>query len=142
MRASPNPRDKGSSILSLGNPPECSRAKSLRKDFTFSTDLHLMAPAILRFSEANGPVDKPAKIARIEFPGRTTLTSLYGAALDIPARPGIVRLSFLHIQQEKHLTLDMYGNLPPSLFKTLNGLKRSSQKLCHFFLRLLELLAK
>jgi hypothetical protein len=101
-----------------------------------------MAPAILRFSQANGPVDKPAKIARIKFPCRTTLTSLHGTVLNIPARPSIVRFSFLHIQQEKHLTFDVYGNLPPSLFKALNGLKRSSQKLCHFFLRLLEFLAK
>jgi hypothetical protein len=101
-----------------------------------------MVPAILGFSEANGPVDKPAEITRIEFPCRAPLTRLHGTLLDIPARTRIVRFSFLHIQQEKHLTLDVYGNLPPSLFKTLNGLQRRSQKLCHFFLRLLEFLAK
>ena len=69
-----------------------------REDFAFSADLHFMAPAILRFSEANGPVDKPAKIARIEFPRRTALTSLYGAVLNIPAGESIFSFSFLHIQ--------------------------------------------
>jgi hypothetical protein len=114
----------------------------LGKDWAFPADLHLMAPAILWFSEASGPVDKPAEIARIEFPCRTTFTSLHGTVLDVPARARVVRFSFLHIQQEKHLTFDVYGNLPPSLFKTLNGLERRSQKLCYFLLRFLEFLAK
>ena len=82
----------------FGNPPSCRLAKILRKDVTPPADLHLIAPAMLRFPEANGPVDKPAKIARVEFPRRTALTSLYGTVLNIPAGPAIVRFSFLHIQ--------------------------------------------
>jgi hypothetical protein len=82
----------------LGNPSQGSRAKILCKDFAFPADLHLMAPANLRFSEANGPVDKPAKIARVELPCRAALTRLSGTVLNIPARARIAHFSLLYIQ--------------------------------------------
>jgi hypothetical protein len=37
------------------------------------------------------------------------------------------------------VTLDVYGNLPPSLFETLYGLERNAEEFCYLFLRLLKL---
>jgi len=87
-------------------------------------------------------VDKPAEVPHIEFPGGTGLSGWKRAGPNIPAGTGVFPPSSLEGLQKKHLTLDVHRDFPPTLFKTLNRLERSSQELRHLLLGLLQFLPK
>src|SRR4030042_6052848 len=77
--------------------PSSSQSDSIHmvgKNFAFSTDLHFVAPAILRFPSANGPVDKPAEMPYFEFPCRTNLASLRRTVLNLPAGANLFNACF------------------------------------------------
>ena len=86
--------------------------------------VHFTAPAASRIPLAEGSIDKPAKMTRIEFPGGAAPASLRGAVPDIPAGLDPFRLSLMKREQKKHLPLDMHGNLTPPLFEALDRLER------------------
>ncbi len=113
-RGSPSPR----------NSFRFENAYAIPEDLTLPAYFHLAAPADLRFSLTQGPIDEPAKATGLEFPRRATSPCFHGTVPDIPAGPGLAPSFILQREQEEHLALDMHGDLPPSLFKTLNRLQR------------------
>ena len=108
------------------------------KDFTLPTHLHFLAPAFLSLPLTYRTVDKPAEVPHIEFPGGTGLAGWKRAGPNIPAGTGVFPSSSLQGSQEENLPLDVHRDVPPALFKTLNGLERCSQKLGHLLLSLLQ----
>jgi len=112
------------------------------KNLAFSAHLHFLIPAFLHLPLANGPIDEPAEIPHLELPRWTGLAGLQGATPNLPAEPNISATPSLHRPQEKHLALDMYRNLPPSLFKALNGFERGPQELGQLLLGLSQFLTK
>jgi hypothetical protein len=105
----------------------------------FSTTVHLLFPALLCLSLTDRPIDEPAEMPELEFPGRTlafllnrTLSYVPAPALR-PTRPIAVR------EKKQHLSLDMNRNFSPALFKALHSLERNSQQLRHLFLGLAQL---
>ena len=112
------------------------------KNFTFPAYLHFFAPAFLSLPLTYRTVDKPAEVPHIEFPGGTGLSGWKRAGPNIPAGTGVFPPSSLEGLQKKHLTLDVHRDFPPTLFKTLNRLERSSQELRHLLLGLLQFLPK
>jgi hypothetical protein len=96
--------------------------------------LNFSPPVGARLPFANGSIDKPAEMSRIEFPGGTAPASLRRACLNIPARLDLIRLSPMQGEQKEYLPLDMHGDLPPSLFEALDRLERRPQKRRQLFL--------
>jgi hypothetical protein len=110
----------------------------IAEDFTFPAHLHLVIPAVLRLSVADRPVDKPAEMACLEFPGRTGLASLRGTAPDLPAGADLFRPLCFGCKQEKDMSLDVHGDLAPSLLEALNRFNGGPQKFGKLLLGLLK----
>ena len=112
--------------LALQSSGDLSRSRNVHiipEHLASSAYAYFTAPADSRPPLAEGPVDKPAEMACIEFPGRTDLASFHRTVLNVPA--GLDSLSLLmKRKKKKHVPLDMHGNLTPSLFKALNRLER------------------
>ena len=75
-------------------------AHAIPEHLTFPAYLHLAAPAGLRFSLTNGPVDKPAEVARVEFPGGTVAARFQGTLPHRPAGPGLFCFIILQRKQK------------------------------------------
>ncbi len=88
---------------------------------------HLFVPALLYFTLADSPVDKPAKMPTLKFPCRAISLDLHGTPSYHPTRLVPLVMGVLHGQKEEHLPLNMNGDVPPSLFEALDGLERSTQ---------------
>ena len=102
----------------------------------FSTALHLLLPALLRFSLTDRSIDEPAKMPELKFPSWTLPFLLYRAFSQTPAAPLFPTWGIAVGEKKQHLSLDMDRNSSPALFKALYSLERSSQQLGHLFLRL------
>jgi hypothetical protein len=101
--------------------------------------LHLLFPALLRFSLADRSVDEPAEMPELEFPRRTLAFLLNRAFSYVPA-PAFRSPPRIAVSEKKqHLSLDMNRDFSPALFKALHSFKRSSQQLRHLFLGLVQL---
>jgi hypothetical protein len=81
-------------------------------------------------------------VAQVKFPRRAGFSIIRRTFSNYPARAGFPGNSFLVGHQEKGLALNVRGDLAPSLFKALHGLKGSSEELGHLFLGFLESLAQ
>jgi hypothetical protein len=91
------------------------------QDFTGPTYFHLFMPVLLDPAVTDGSVDEPAKVTRVELPGRTLPFPLWGTFLDGPAGLTIL-LAFPHTGgQKQDLPFRMDRNLPPPLFVTVYG---------------------
>ena len=73
-------------------------------------------------------------MSTVKFPGGAFFPGFGGAALEIPTRLSAIR-GFLHGQEEQGLSLNMAGNVSPTLLETLDCLERNCQELGHFSLR-------
>ena len=101
----------------------------------FLTPVHLLFPALLCLSLTDRPIDEPAEMPELEFPGRTMAFLLNRTLSYIPA-PALRPTRRIAMREKKqHLSLDMDRNSSPALFKALYSLERSSQQLGHLFLR-------
>ncbi len=122
-------QEAGSALRSPGEFPCPGNAYILPEYGALPAYLNFAPPAVPRPPLADRAIDKPAEMTGVEFPGRTVLPRLQRASSDIPAGTAALRLSPVQGEQKKDLPLDMHGNLPPSLFKALDRLERSAQKL-------------
>ncbi len=105
----------------------------------FSTTLHLLFPALLCLSLADGPIDEPADMPESEFPCRT-LAFLFNGTLSYVPAPALCTTRRIAVSEKKQrLSLDMNRNWSPALLKALHSFKRSSQQLGHLFLGLAQL---
>lgn len=109
---------------------------------TLPANLHFLVPAILNLPPADGPVDEPAEVSRLEFPRRAVLTGLRGATPNLPAGAHVFIGLFFKGPQKEQLPLDVHRDFAPPLFEALNAPERRSQELRHFFLSFLKFLAK
>jgi hypothetical protein len=115
-------------VPSPGVLSRCKHAHVVPEHLTFPAHLHLAAPAGPGYALTNGPVDEPAEIARIEFPGGTVLTRFQGTVPDFPAGPGFFCLVVLQRKQKQDLPFNMHGHFSPSLLEALNRLQRRAQE--------------
>jgi hypothetical protein len=94
---------KASPYPDAASPADFSRswgAHAVPEHLTFPAYLHLAAPAGLRFSMTHSPVDKPAEVARVEFPGGTVAARFQGTLPHLPAAPGLFCLIILQRKQK------------------------------------------
>jgi hypothetical protein len=103
---------------------------------------HFFAPAILNLPPADGPVDEPAEVSRLEFPRRAVLTGLRRATPNLPAGAHVSIALFLKGPQKEHLPLDVHRNSSPPLFEALNAPERRSQELRNFLLSFFKFLTE
>ncbi|UCG65635.1 MAG: hypothetical protein JSW12_00830 [Deltaproteobacteria bacterium] len=66
-------------------------------------------------------VDKPAEVPTLKFPCRAILPGFSRTLFNHPTGLVVPTGSAFHGQKKQHLTLDMPGNVPPSLLETLDG---------------------
>jgi hypothetical protein len=92
-----------------------------------------VVPILLNLSLTYRPIDEPTKVPALEFPRRTTISCLTRAFLLNPTW-FIALVSLIHGEKEKHLPLDMYRDVPPSLLETLDSLQGCPQQLGHLTL--------
>ena len=104
-------------------------------DFTLATNFHFLLPASLGRSLADCSIDEPAKISGSELPCGAILPSLHGATGASASRACPSWRLVFQSQNKEDLTFDMHRYIPPTLLKTLNGLRRNAQDLCHLALR-------
>ena len=81
---------------------------------------------------AKGAAQEPAEVAALKFPGWTLFFLM--AVFLFPAGDKIIVSLSLVNQQEEELTFDMGGYGPPTLFITVNCLKRHAQEGSELFL--------
>jgi hypothetical protein len=107
----------------------------------FSTTVPLLFPAFLCLSLTDRPIDEPAEMPELEFPGRTMAFFLNRTLSYIPA-PALRPTRRIAMREKKqHLSLDMNRNFSPSLLVTMHSLNRCTKQLSHLFLRFVEFLA-
>lgn len=104
-------------------------------DFALATDFHFLLPTSLGRTLADCSIDKPAQMSGIKLPCGTILPVLDGAMPRQPARLILLGSMVFQSKNKEDLTFDMHRHVPPTLFETLNGLKRNAQNLCHLALR-------
>jgi hypothetical protein len=66
-------------------------------------------------------VDKPTEVSTLKFPCRAILPGFNRTLLNGPTGLVVPAGSVFHGEEKQHLTLDMHGDVPPSLLKALNG---------------------
>ena len=89
---------------------------------------HLLEPTLSHPPLTDSPINKPTKVASLKFPCRTILPDVDRALPYLPA--GSVLLGsgpVLESHEEKHLTFNIYWDVPPPLFKALYGFRRNTQ---------------
>jgi hypothetical protein len=109
---------------------------------TLPANFHLFAPAILNLPPADGPVDEPAEMSRVEFPRRAVLTGLRRATSNLPAGAHFFIGPLFKGPQKEHLPLDVHRDSSPPLFEALNAPERRSQELRDFLLSFFKFLTK
>jgi hypothetical protein len=97
----------------------------------------LLDPAI-----AYRTVNKPAKFAGLELPGRTHFSSLHRAIFHDPARFFAFEFSLKSGDQKKHLPFHVGRYRAPPLLVAVHSLKRSAQKLGDLLLSFSEFVAQ
>ena len=113
-----------------------------RKSPALFAKLDFFRPVDVCAAAADGAVDKPAKAAGIEFPGRTVQLENLRTFQDVPAGLGAGRrvVSF-QIKQKKHLPLGMGRDAAPSLFIAAHRFDGAAQQMRHFLLGFVQLFA-
>jgi hypothetical protein len=66
-------------------------------------------------------VDKPTEVSTLKFPRRAILPGFNGTPFNLPTRLSLPAGSVFPGEEKQHLTLDMHGNVPPSLLEALDG---------------------
>ena len=94
---------------------------------TLSAHGDLFFPILFHVVVADGAVDEPAEVARVEFPRRTRLPDFFGALTNVPANLP-ARIVFLGKQKEK-LAFHMDGDVAPSLLVAAYCFERSTEQL-------------
>jgi hypothetical protein len=107
----------------LGSATFLSKRQLGLEHFALSAYFHLPRPAYLHAALANRPVDEPAKMPNLKFPCWAISLRLYGTLPYHITRSTILAGEFLHGQKKEDLTFNVNGDVPPPLFKTLNGFK-------------------
>lgn len=130
------------SLRQMGKRERSSKFHVGSKYRTLPANFHLFAPAILNLPPADGPVDEPAEMSRVEFPRRAVLTGLRRATSNLPAGAHFFIGPLFKGPQKEHLPLDVHRDSSPPLFEALNAPERRSQELRHFFLSFLKFLAE
>lgn len=104
--------------------------------------LHFFFPRFMNMAIADGPADKPAKIAGLEFPGRALFFLLGRTCFSIPARPPFTDVFLQSGNQKENLSFHMgrYGS--PPLFIAVNGLDGNAKKLRHLPLCFSQLISE
>jgi len=108
------------------------------EDQAGATDLHLGEPVPVIFSIAVGPVDVPAEVAGLKFPGAAAFTPLSGTFLDFPAVRELYFGFQLQRKQQQHLTFDSRRDMTPSLLKALDRLRGDAKQLSQLILAFLQ----
>ncbi len=101
--------------------------KHLSEDLALPAYFHLRLPPLSYLALTDRPTNKPAKMAGVKFPCRTVSPGLHRTLPDHPTATLLVMRKVLKDQQKKDLALNVDGNIPPSLLKTLNGFERNTQ---------------
>lgn len=112
------------------------------KYLTGTADLHLCFPILLDPTIAYRTINKPAKVAGFELPGRTHLSSLHRAIFHNPARLFAFVFSLWSRDQKKHLPFYVSRHRSPALFVAVDSFKRSAQKLGDLLLGFSEFVAE
>ena len=107
-----------------------------------TTYFHLVAPVVLRLAFTEGSVNKPAKISYLELPCRTLFPEFFGAFSGLPANFFSFTFQSHPGNQEKKLPLSMHGNGPRALLIAADRLQGNTQKRCHLFLGLFQLVTE
>lgn len=100
----------------------CLEGYRLLKNLTMAANLHLVLPAFLNFAVADGPIDEPADMACLKFPGRAIHPHFLRALPHYPTRLELPISAFQQGKKKQLLPLDMNGDTPPSLLETLHSL--------------------
>jgi hypothetical protein len=112
------------------------------KNLTGATYFHLFAPVFLWLAFTDGSINKPAQVPYLKLPGRTFFSEFFRAFSRLPAG----QFSFIFQRhpgdQEKKLPLNMHGYGARTLLITADGLQGNTQKRCHLFLGLFQLITE
>lgn len=108
-------------------------------NFAVSAYFHLLFPVSLDRALADRSVDEPAKVSGIKLPCGAILPVLRGTTARQPAGLALPGSTAFQCQNKKDLALDIYRNVPPALFETLNGFRRNAQDLRHLALRFFQM---
>ena len=87
---------------------------------------------------ADGAVDEPAELSCLEFPSRASKFQLRRAASYLPTGATSRLMLLLSRKEKEELPLNMGGDVAPSLFIAVDGLKGCPQQFGHPFLGLAE----
>lgn len=98
------------------------------EDLALPTKLHLLLPILLNLPFAKGTVNKPAKIASLELPGRTFFSHLQRATPFVPTGLATCVRETLEIQKKQQLPFGVCRDVSPSLFEALYRFGRDTQQ--------------
>lgn len=116
-------------------------SKDRVEDFTGSTDLDFLPPALLNYTITYGPVNKPAELPCLEFPGWTVFLLLRRTFLNHPARLLTFMISFPG-DQKIELPFGVSRHPPPTLLVAVYRFDRGPEQLGHLGLRLVQFFAE
>ena len=111
-----------------------SRLRHLLHDDAIFADGHFFVPGRMGGIVTDGPADKPAHIACIEFPGWALNLCFFWAVTHIPAVAVFRRGMIFFRQQKNQLALHVAWYCPPALFVAADSLQGDTKKAGQLFL--------